>query len=80
MGALVAFLSYLTKSEVSRSFFLIALPGGFLALVHVRLAAQALLYRARRRGRYLHRLLAVGTSPDIQNLLAQVSQPKEHGL
>ncbi len=80
MAALVAFLAYLSKSEVSRGFFLIALPGGFLALVLGRLAAQALLYRARRRGRCLHRVLAVGTVPDIQHLLTQLNRRKEHGL
>ncbi len=80
MAALVAFLAYLTKTEISRGFFLLALPGGFLALVGGRLAAQTLLHRARRHGRCLHRVLAVGNVADIEHLLEQLRRKKHHGL
>ena len=80
MAALVAFFVYLTKSEVSRGFFLIALPGGFLALIAGRLGARALLHRARRRGRCLHRVLAVGNPSDIEHLVGELEGHDRHGL
>src|SRR5487761_1940422 len=80
MTALVALAAYATKSDVSRGFFLIALPGGFLALALGRLAARTLLHRARRRGRCLHRVLAVGTVDDIHHLLRELDRRDHHGL
>jgi exopolysaccharide biosynthesis polyprenyl glycosylphosphotransferase len=80
MAALVAFLAFLSKSQLSRGFFLLALPGGFLALVGGRLVAQMLLQRARRYGRCLHRVLAVGNVGDIEHLLRQLSRKERHGL
>jgi exopolysaccharide biosynthesis polyprenyl glycosylphosphotransferase len=80
MTALVAFLAYLSKSDISRGFFLIALPGGFLALVLGRLFAVTLLRRARRRGRCLHRVLAVGNVGDIHHLLRELDRRDHHGL
>ena len=80
MTAVVAFAAYPTKSDVSRGFFLLALPGGFLALVLGRLFAVALLHRARRRGRCLHRVLAVGNVEDIHHLLHELDRRDHHGL
>ncbi len=80
MTALTAFFVYLTKSQVSRGFFLIALPVGFLALIAGRLAARAMLHRARRRGRCLHRVLAVGHVDDIDHLVTQLGRGDHHGL
>ena len=80
MAALVAFAAYLTKTQVSRGFFLLALPGGFLALILGRVVARSLLHRARRRGRCLHRVLAVGNAHDIEHLIAQLRGRDHHGL
>ncbi len=80
LAALAAFSVYLTGSPVSRGFFLLAIPGGFLALTLGRLVARALLRRARRRGRCLHRVLAVGTVQDIEHLIAQLKGRDQHGL
>ena len=80
MAALVAFLAFLTKSQLSRGFFLLALPGGFLLLSADRLAARALLHRARRKGKCLHRVLAVGTTADVEHLISQLAQKDHHGL
>ncbi len=80
MTALVALAAYATKSDVSRAFFLIALPCGFLTLTLGRLAAITLLRRARRRGRCLHRVLAVGNVGDIQHLLQELDRRDHHGL
>jgi len=80
MAAVTAFFSYVTKSEVSRGFFLIALPAGFFALVLGRLAARAGLHSARRRGRCLQRVLAVGAVGDVEHLAAQLARGDHHGL
>ncbi len=80
MAALTAFLMYLTNTHVSRGFFLFALPGGFLAMIVGRLAARAILHRARRRGRCLHRVLAVGNPQDIDHLVCQLEGRDRHGL
>jgi exopolysaccharide biosynthesis polyprenyl glycosylphosphotransferase len=80
MMALSGFVAYATKSSVSRGFFLIALPGGFVVLTLGRLLAIALLRRARRRGRCLHKVLAVGNVGDIQHLLQELARRDHHGL
>jgi exopolysaccharide biosynthesis polyprenyl glycosylphosphotransferase len=80
MAAAVAFLSYLTKSEVSRGFYLLALPGGFLLLVAARVALRSVLHRARRRGNCIHRVLAVGQISDIEHLVEQLAGRDHHGL
>jgi exopolysaccharide biosynthesis polyprenyl glycosylphosphotransferase len=80
MAALVAFLVYLTRTTVSRGFFLVALPGGFVALILGRAAARAVLHRARRRGHCLHRVLAVGTPSDVEHLIAELGRRDRHGL
>jgi exopolysaccharide biosynthesis polyprenyl glycosylphosphotransferase len=80
MAALVAFFVYVSKSEVSRGFYLLALPGGFLLLVMGRLGAKAVLHRARQRGNCLHRVLAVGQVSDIEHLVQQLEGRDHHGL
>jgi exopolysaccharide biosynthesis polyprenyl glycosylphosphotransferase len=80
MTALVGLISYATKSDVSRAFFLIALPGGFIALSLGRLLAITLLRRARRRGRCLHRVLAVGNVADVHHLIKEFDRREHHGL
>jgi exopolysaccharide biosynthesis polyprenyl glycosylphosphotransferase len=80
MAALVAFFVYLTKSEVSRGFYLLALPGGFMLLVFARVVARALVHRARKRGNCLHRVLAVGQINDIEHLIQQLEGRDHHGL
>ena len=80
MAALVGFLVYLTKLQVSRGFFLIALPCGLVALALGRLLARALLRRARSQGRCQHRVLAVGHVLDIEHLVSQLSNRDRHGL
>ncbi len=80
MAALTAFFCYLTKSQVSRGFFLIALPCGFLALVAGRLAARAIITHARHSGRCLHRVVAVGHADDVEHLVTQLGRGGRHGL
>jgi exopolysaccharide biosynthesis polyprenyl glycosylphosphotransferase len=80
MAAVVGFFVYLTKLEVSRGFFLLALPGGFLLLVLGRVLARVFLHRARRRGKCLHRVLAVGQIQDIEHLIEQLEGRDHHGL
>ncbi len=80
MAAVVAFLVYLMQWHVSRGFYLLALPGGFLGLVLSRVCARAFLHRARARGRCLHRLLAVGCTADIEHLIHQLDGRDRHGL
>jgi exopolysaccharide biosynthesis polyprenyl glycosylphosphotransferase len=80
MAAVVAFYAYLTDADISRGFFLIALPGGFLALLLGRVAAKAILIRARANGQCLHRVLAVGTVADIEHLIDQLEGRDRHGL
>jgi exopolysaccharide biosynthesis polyprenyl glycosylphosphotransferase len=80
MAAAVAFFAYVTKTEISRGFFLFALPGGFLLLVLGRLSARAALHRARQHGKCLHRVLAVGQLSDIEHLVKQLENRDHHGL
>ena len=80
MAAVVAFLGYLANAEVSRGFYLFALPGGFFLMVLGRVGARVVLHRARRRGKCLHRVLAVGQIGDIEHLVQQLENRDHHGL
>jgi exopolysaccharide biosynthesis polyprenyl glycosylphosphotransferase len=80
MTALVGFAAYATHSDVSRGFFLIALPGGFIVLALGRFGAISMLRRARRHGRCLHKVLAVGNVGDVQHLIQELDRRDHHGL
>ena len=60
--------SYLTKSDLSRGFFVLAFGLGVPMLLLGRLALRSLLKRARRRGVLRHRVLIAGDAAHIDDV------------
>lgn len=61
---------YVTRLPVGRLFVLIAVVGTGLLLLSGRWAMRNWLHRQRRAGRWLHRVLAVGTPADVATFAA----------
>jgi exopolysaccharide biosynthesis polyprenyl glycosylphosphotransferase len=80
MAAATVFLTDLARTQLSRGFIVIALPAGLLTMIAGRFVARAFLRRARRRGRCLHRVLAVGLVQDIEHLVHQLEGGDHHGM
>jgi exopolysaccharide biosynthesis polyprenyl glycosylphosphotransferase len=78
--AVVALVSYGFKLEVARGFLGITLPLGLLLLLLERYAARMLLYRARRAGRCSHRVLVVGATSHVEELVRQLRREPMAGL
>lgn len=70
--AALAICAYLLKAEVGRGLLLVAFPLGTGLLLLERYIARALLKRQRRRGRCMHRVLAVGTRDKVAELIAEL--------
>nr|WP_264004926.1 sugar transferase [Mycolicibacterium sphagni] len=65
----VAIVSMLFKLEIARGYLMIALPAGVLLLGLLRWTARRLVVRARRRhGRFVTRVLVVGSAPAVRDL------------
>jgi exopolysaccharide biosynthesis polyprenyl glycosylphosphotransferase len=72
--AVVAGVSYLIRADISRAYAFVSLPLGLGALVAGRFAWRGWLYRARRRGFYLHRTVVVGAGPGADELVTRLEQ------
>jgi exopolysaccharide biosynthesis polyprenyl glycosylphosphotransferase len=71
-GAL-AICCYATRTQVARGFVVAVVPFGIAALLLGRTCARWLVNRRRRNGEWAHRILAVGTTESVRQLL-QVTQ------
>jgi exopolysaccharide biosynthesis polyprenyl glycosylphosphotransferase len=78
--AIVAFLAFTTKTDVSRLSVGVALVGTLLYLLVLRYAARRILYVLRGRGRATHRLLLVGTLPEALEVHAAITRNPSAGL
>jgi exopolysaccharide biosynthesis polyprenyl glycosylphosphotransferase len=67
-GALVGVSCFLTHSDMSRGFFLIAFATGTPLLVAGRFALRVLLHRARRAGLLQHRVLLAGAEGHVDEI------------
>ena len=64
-----AIASYLLKVDLPRSYLLVMMPVGLAALLAARFGCRRWLHRQRDTGRYLSRVLAVGTIDTVTALL-----------
>jgi exopolysaccharide biosynthesis polyprenyl glycosylphosphotransferase len=78
--AIVAFLAFATKTQVSRLSVGVALIGTLVYLLLLRYAARRVLYVIRGRGRATHRLLLVGTLPEALEVHAAITRNPTAGL
>jgi exopolysaccharide biosynthesis polyprenyl glycosylphosphotransferase len=78
--AAVGVVSYVSKSDLSRGYVLIAVPGVILASLLGRLGQRHALHRQRRRGRSVHRTLLVGPAEDVLASVKRLRDDTEHGV
>jgi exopolysaccharide biosynthesis polyprenyl glycosylphosphotransferase len=72
-AGVLAIYCYATKTQVARGFVVAVVPFGIVLLLAGRGYARWLVGRRRRRGEWMHRILAVGTTESVRQLL-QVTQ------
>ena len=77
---LVAILSYLLRADVSRAFFIAALPMGTLLLLVGRWVARSALNRARVSGRALTSTLIVGDETEVRDALEKLRRQPGAGF
>jgi exopolysaccharide biosynthesis polyprenyl glycosylphosphotransferase len=80
MTALVAFGSYITRSEIARGFILIALPLTLAFDLVFRYAARKRLHLLRARGSAMTSVLVIGASASIADFNAMLRRDRYAGL
>jgi exopolysaccharide biosynthesis polyprenyl glycosylphosphotransferase len=80
VAAIVAFLPFATKTDVSRLSVGVALVGTLLYVLVLRYAVRQLLYLLRGRGIATHRLLLVGTLPEALEVYSAITRNPAAGL
>jgi exopolysaccharide biosynthesis polyprenyl glycosylphosphotransferase len=70
--ALVAIAAVAAQADISRAFLLVSLGAGSVFLLGHRWAARRLLYRRRRAGEFVHRVLVVGSMASATDLVREV--------
>jgi exopolysaccharide biosynthesis polyprenyl glycosylphosphotransferase len=80
MIAIVSFLAFATKTQLSRLSVGVALVGALVYVLVFRYGARRLLYLARGHGLATHRLLLVGTLPETMEVLTTITRSPSTGL
>lgn len=78
--AVIAIVAFTFKIEFARGYVAIALPLGSVLLLLGRHLQRRWLHRARRRGRYIHRVLAIGGRDEIAALGDALAERQSSGL
>ncbi len=78
--AVIAVVAYIFQIKFARGYVAIALPVGTALLLLGRYGQRKILHQARRRGRYQHRLLAVGGREGVERLAAELEEEPYLGL
>jgi exopolysaccharide biosynthesis polyprenyl glycosylphosphotransferase len=78
--AVIAVVAYSFKLQFARGFVAIVLPVGTVMLLVGRYAQRKWLHHWRRRGRFQHRVLAVGGRQSIEQLAADLADEPYIGL
>jgi exopolysaccharide biosynthesis polyprenyl glycosylphosphotransferase len=78
--AWVVFLLFMTKTDVSRGFVVIALPTGLAAVVAGRYGARLWLHRQRLRGQCMHKVVVVGPPVEALEMTTTIQSVPLSGL
>jgi exopolysaccharide biosynthesis polyprenyl glycosylphosphotransferase len=78
--AVIAVVCYSFKIQFARGYVAIALPLGTILLLLGRYVQRKLLHSRRKRGRFQHRLLAVGGHEAIETLATELADEPYLGL
>jgi exopolysaccharide biosynthesis polyprenyl glycosylphosphotransferase len=79
-AGIVSFFCYLTKSDLSRWFVVLAFVLGTVALLLNRWLARSVLYALRRRGRLVRRVVVVGGDSGIEEVLTVLERDRHVGF
>ncbi|MBK5306429.1 MAG: sugar transferase [Frankiaceae bacterium] len=79
-AAALGLASYALHASVSRGFFAVLVSLGAVLLLSGRYAARKVLHALRRRGRCLHRVVAIGTADEVARLAGQLARDRYAGL
>src|SRR5664279_3367373 len=74
-----AIASYLLKFDLPRSYLMVMMPVGLAALLAARFGCRRWLHRQRDTGRYLSRVLALGTIDTVTELLHDLRRAPRAG-
>jgi exopolysaccharide biosynthesis polyprenyl glycosylphosphotransferase len=78
--AVIAIVAFTFQIKFARGYVAVALPLGTILLLLGRYAQRRRLHRARGRGRYVHRVLAVGGRAEIESLANALAERRQAGL
>lgn len=78
--SVLAIYCYATKTQVARGFVVAVVPFGIILLLLGRSCARWLVNRHRRNGEWVHRILAVGTTESVRQLLEVTQRAPYAGL
>ena len=77
--AFVAGVSYLLRADISRAYAFISLPLGLILIAATRFVWRSWLYRARAKGRFLHRTVVIGSGPAAADLADRLTEDSYAG-
>jgi exopolysaccharide biosynthesis polyprenyl glycosylphosphotransferase len=77
--AVVAGLSYLIRADISRAYAFVSLPLGLLLIGFSRFGWRQWLYRERRHGRFLSKILVIGSQRTSQSLADKLDKESYAG-
>ena len=75
----VAGVSYLLRADISRAYAFISLPLGLILIAVTRFVWRSWLYRARAKGRFLHRTVVIGSGPGAADLATRLTEDSYAG-
>lgn len=78
--SVLAIYCYATKTQVARGFVVAVVPFGIVLLLAGRASARWFVNRRRRNGEWVHRILAVGTTDSVRQLLEVTERAPRAGL
>jgi exopolysaccharide biosynthesis polyprenyl glycosylphosphotransferase len=78
--SVLAIYCYATKTSVARGFVIGVIPLGVVLLFLGRAAIRRVVNRRRSQGRWVHRILAVGTADSVRHLLEVTERASGAGL
>lgn len=77
--AVVVIVAFLTSTDISRGYLLISFPLGAVALLVNRAVARRSLWRARRNGDALSRVLVLGDDSESRRIVTELDRAPEAG-
>jgi exopolysaccharide biosynthesis polyprenyl glycosylphosphotransferase len=80
LTAVIAVVSYASRSNFARDYVVIALPCATLLDLGARHTLRKRLHRQRRRGACMRRAMAVGHAEPVARLIAELRRSTSHGL